>query len=190
MNATIERGLGTILRRVHAGQHYLAWNHPVLATLPDVINLNSPAFADGQLIPQRYAAPGIGENLSPPLNWSNIPPDTAELILIMEDPDAPLPRPVVHALVLGIPPNTTGLPESAFTPPTPPIHLGCGSFNRHVYSGPRPVLEHGPHHYHFQLIASGRPLAFTHPPTRNELLAALADSALAKGRLIGTYERS
>ena len=49
--------------------------------------LNSPAFSNGEPIPAKYTADG--ENLSPPLEWSDPPEGTKSFALIVEDPDAP-----------------------------------------------------------------------------------------------------
>ena len=49
--------------------------------------LKSPAFSNEQRIPVKYT--GDGENLSPPLEWSDPPPGTKSFALVVEDPDAP-----------------------------------------------------------------------------------------------------
>ncbi|HXZ02831.1 MAG TPA: YbhB/YbcL family Raf kinase inhibitor-like protein [Stellaceae bacterium] len=190
MNPTLERLIGRALRGVRAGDRHLAWNAPALAGLPDGIALDSPAFAAQAALPLRYAGIGVGDNLSPPLRWSGVPAASAELVLVIEDPDAPLPRPVVHALATGIPPRWQGLPEGALALPAEgPIRLGRGFLGRRGYAGPRPVRGHGAHRYVFQIIAVDRPLVLAEPAGLAAVLAALAGHALAKGRLIGTFER-
>ncbi len=113
MNPAIERLIGRAFYRLRARDRHLAWNAPALAAVPDGISLGSPAFAAHAAMPPRHAGDGVGDNLSPPLAWSGVPTGTAELVLIIEDPDAPLPRPVVHAIATGIPPHWQGLPEGA-----------------------------------------------------------------------------
>src|SRR5262249_44215435 len=49
--------------------------------------LESPAFADGQVIPAKYTADG--DDLSPPLKWFDPPEGTRSFALIVEDPDVP-----------------------------------------------------------------------------------------------------
>ena len=49
--------------------------------------LKSPKLAQGKDIPTVYTADGKG--ISPPLNWSGIPDGTKELILVVDDLDAP-----------------------------------------------------------------------------------------------------
>lgn len=117
MNPTLERCLGRLLRRVRAGDARLAWNAAGLRDAPAGIALTSPAFADGGAMPQLCAGEGVGDNLSPPLAWSGLPDGTKELVLIVEDPDAPLRRPAVHLIAAGIAPDRAGVPEGALTPP-------------------------------------------------------------------------
>ena len=52
------------------------------------LRISSPAFGPLERIPKSYAYDG--DNLSPPLEWSNAPADTQEFALICFDPDAPL----------------------------------------------------------------------------------------------------
>jgi hypothetical protein len=58
--------------------------------------LSSPSFAGGCPIPRRHAGKGVGDDISPALAWSGVPGETAEILLLIDDPDAPLPRPFVH----------------------------------------------------------------------------------------------
>jgi len=62
-------------------------------------------------MPVRCAGRGVGDNVSPQLSWDGAPEDTQELVLIIEDPSAPLPRPFVHAVVTGIPASMKSLAE-------------------------------------------------------------------------------
>ncbi|HEX9461359.1 MAG TPA: YbhB/YbcL family Raf kinase inhibitor-like protein [Alphaproteobacteria bacterium] len=186
----IERMIGRALRLIRAGDKHLAWNDPALAAAPVTIRLTSPAFQDGGAIPIRYAGNGVGENISPALSWSGVPEEAAELVLIMQDPDAPLPRPVVHVIATGLLPGSGGLAEGALGASGPNVRLGRASFGRRAYAGPRPVRGHGPHRYVFQLVALRRRLALAKEPTLREFLVAVRGHAIARGRLIGTFERS
>jgi hypothetical protein len=55
--------------------------------LPEPIAISSPAFTAGAAIPQRFTCDG--DNRSPPLGWSGVPAGTAEVALVVDDPDAP-----------------------------------------------------------------------------------------------------
>ena len=191
MNPKVERALGTLLRGVRADEKYLAFNDPRFAVVPASLSLTSSVFTKGAPIPQRYAGVGVGHNISPPLGWGDLPATTRELALIVQDPDAPLPRPVTHVAVTGIPIGWTGLAEGALTPDAePPLAFARGTFGRIGYSGPRPVLGHGRHRYVFQIFALSRKLALPPQPKLDLVLAQIAETILARGALIGTYERA
>lgn len=185
------RFLGRLLRSRRAGMDNIAWHHPSIAHAPELITLSSPAFADETAIPQRHAGKGVGDDVSPALRWTGIPTATAELVLIVEDPDAPLRRPIVHAVVTGIPPTTTALAESALDAATdhPEISIGTGAFGRRGYAGPRPIPGHGPHRYVFQLFALDRPTGLGPDATLASVLKAIDGHVLARGKLTGIYER-
>ena len=111
---------------------------PAFAGVPASIVLSSSAFASGETIPPRYAGRGAGDNVSPPLAWSNVPPAAAELVLVLEDPDAPMPRPFVHLIATGIDPQTNALVEGALSNAEKParLHLGRNTAGRAAYMGP------------------------------------------------------
>jgi Raf kinase inhibitor-like YbhB/YbcL family protein len=191
MSPAIVRMIGKALRGIRAGDRHLLWNDQAVADAPELMSLTSPAFAAGSIVPVRYAGIGVGENISPPLRWSDVPSGAAELVLVVQDPDAPLPRPVVHAIATGIAPHRDGLSEGELSPTAAPaIRLGRGSFGRLGYAGPRALPGHGPHRYVFQLVAVQRALAFEHPPTLAELSSAIRGCVMARGRLTAIFEQS
>ncbi len=190
MHPGVERTLGRWLRSVRADQRHLAWNDPRFADAPDTILLSSAVFDDREFMPQKHAGEGEGENVSPPLSWSVVPFGTKAFVLIMQDPDAPLPRPVTHLLAFDIPAERTSVPEGYLAPGAgPDIRFGRGSFGRVGYAGPRPVRSHGMHRYIFQVFALSRPLNLDGTPDLATVLKAMRGAVLARGRLIGTYER-
>lgn len=185
----LSRILGTVLKGVHAGEARLAWNHPAAAA-PQLLTLSSASFPKEGVIPRRYAGRGAGENCSPALAWSRPPEGTRELVLIMEDPDAPLRRPFVHLIAHGIAPQASGLPEGALEPSAAgtPV-FGRNTFGGVGYQGPRALPGHGPHRYVFQIFALNRPLALHQPARLGDLLAAMQGSVIARGRLDGFFEQ-
>ncbi len=190
MNPAIERTIGRWLKSVRAGDRHLAWNDPRFADAPDTILLSSAAFDDSEIIPQRHAGEGVGENISPALSWSVIPFGTVEFVLIVQDPDAPMRRPVVHVLATGIPAERTSVPEGYLTPENgQDIRFGRGLFGRLGYAGPRPVRGHGRHRYIFQIFALSRRLRLDGTPDYAAVTKAMTGAVLARGRLIGGYER-
>ena len=158
------------------------------------MKISSPAFTHGAPIPQKYT--GDGEDVSPPLTFSDIPEGTAELALICDDPDAPTPQPWVHWVIYKLSPDLQGLPEGI--PPKPeletPVRARQGknswpSGRTIGYRGPAPPPGHGTHHYHFKLYALKAPVDLPPGATKEQLLAAMDGKILAEAELVGTYKR-
>ncbi len=155
------------------------------------ISVRSPDFTHGGPIPARFTTDG--ENISPALEWEGMP-SARELLLICEDPDAPLPRPFVHWLVYRLPATLTELPNAL--PSTWAVEEGAGikqgknGRGRFGYDGPSPPIGHGIHHYHFQLFALREPLELAAPPERDELAPLLKGKIVGFGEIVGTYERA
>jgi hypothetical protein len=110
--------LGLALRNRRAGHHTLVWARPDLQA-PENFTLTSPAFDHGTPIPERYRGRLFGANISPALAWTTPSAETAELVLIVQDPDVPFGKPATHALTLGIDPSLSGIPENGLTDPSP-----------------------------------------------------------------------
>lgn len=186
----LNRLLGRVLRGRGATENTLIWNHKAVAFAPVVIELRSPAFASMGQIPLSYVGSAHGGNLSPPLEWSGLPPETQELVLIIEDGDAPLPFAFVHAIAVGIAPELKGLPVGALSIASRGLlSLGRNTFGNPAYVGPRPLTGHGPHRYSFQLLALNRRMHFDSPPNRSQLLKALEGAVIGRGRLDGVHEQ-
>jgi len=97
--------------------------------------------------------------------------------------------PVVHAIVHGLPARANGLDEEQVNAPGF-AGFGMNSRGARNYRGPRPILGHGAHRYVFQLFALAQPLQLAGPLTKKALRAALSGGGvLARGELVGTYER-
>jgi Raf kinase inhibitor-like YbhB/YbcL family protein len=182
--------LGTLLKNRRAGEDGLAWNLPALAG-PETLQLSSQAFSNGAPIPVMHAAKRIGgRETSPPLSWAPAPEGTAELLLVMEDIDAPMGKPFVHLVAL-LDPMVTALAADSLNPATAPegVRLLKSTMGR-GYIGPSPIKGHGPHRYVFQVFALPAPApqnAATAGP--RAVLAAVRGPALARARLTGTYQR-
>lgn len=145
------------------------------------MELTSGAFAEGQAIPRRHSCEG--EDLSPPLSWSEVPEGTAALALIVDDPDAPVGV-FTHWLGWGLDPAAGGLREGEAAPVE-----GRNDFGETGYRGPCPPPGHGPHRYFFRLHALERELELAPGSGRAQLEEALAGRAVAVAELMGTYER-
>ena len=181
--------IGVALRSRRAGHHTLAWARPDLQA-PENFTLASPAFDHGAPIPEKHRGRLLRANISPALNWTQPPPGTVELVLIVQDPDVPFGKPATHALTLGIDPSGSGIPENALTNPSPVpgIRHGKGAMGKRGWAGPLPPRSHGPHTYAFQLFAldqaTGLPASFT----LDDTIAAIKGHVIGRARLDGTYE--
>jgi Raf kinase inhibitor-like YbhB/YbcL family protein len=176
--------LGKLLRRFRAGESKSPLAAPEYAGAA-TIDVTSTAFTDGGAIPQKHAGEGVGDNVSPALQWTGVPAGTKQLVLIMDDLDVPMPKPLMHTIAV-LDPDVGGLAEGELKPGTTGVRL-VKAFGD-TYVGPRPIPGHGPHHYRFLVFA----LDQTVPDgiaDHKALLEAMAGHVLARGGLTGTYER-
>jgi len=180
--------LGHLLRNVRANEKHSLAHHPALAAVPQVIQLTSTWYGDCQPMPQCAAALGQGENISPPLHWTGVPAGTAELALVMEDPDVPFPRPIIHMVAYGIAPDSTGLAEGALREGASGLVFGKGTLGRQGYSGPRPPPGHGSHRYVFYILALSQKTQFAVSPKLKGFLAGVTGSMIGRGSLVGMFE--
>lgn len=110
------------------------------------MNLSSSCFEYGQLIPATYTCDG--KNISPQLKWDSIPEETKSLVLVCEDPDAPMGT-WVHWMIVNIPPEQPGLDEGGPLPDDAQEMQNHFGYRR--YRGPCP--PGGEHRYIFRLYA-------------------------------------
>ncbi len=115
---------------------------------------------------------------------------TAELVLIVQDPDVPTKKPATHALTFGIDPSLRSIPENGLANPSPLPGLkhGKGGLGRRGWSGPLPPRSHGPHVYAFQLFALDHQPNLPETFTLGDALDVMAGHVIARARLDGTYE--
>lgn len=152
------------------------------------MRLSSPAFSDGSAIPRRHTCDG--DDLSPPLEWSDPPPGTRSFTLLCDDPDAPGGT-WHHWAAYDIPAALMSLAQGAAQHAD---RLGfkqaMNDFQRLEYGGPCPPRRHGPHHYHFRLLAlSVDRLAAAKSPSCRDIAREARKHVLAEARLVGIYER-
>ncbi|BBX62470.1 phosphatidylethanolamine-binding protein [Mycobacterium saskatchewanense] len=178
--------LGRALRGIRAGAH----RSPLSAggfDAPDSITVSSAAFIDGGPLPRSAAGKGAGDNVSPPLRWDGLPPGTRQVLLVIDDVDVPLPRPLMHTVAL-IEPTLDDVAAGALRPGSAGMRFVRADLGHRGYAGPRPIPGHGPHRYRFHVFAVDRPIPDT-PVNAKALLAAVSGHVLARGVLTGTYER-
>jgi hypothetical protein len=152
------------------------------------LTLSSAAFPDQGAIPSRYTCEG--QDISPPLAWSGVPPGSESLVLIVDDPDAPDPAAPkttwVHWLLYNLPPTTDELAEDLQTLP-PGTLQGRNDWRKTGYGGPCPPI--GSHRYFHKLYALDCVLPDLGRPTKAQLEGAMQGHVLAKAELIGTYRK-
>ena len=108
------------------------------------MNLTSPAFGNNGNIPSEYTCDGSG--LSPQLNIGYVPSNAKSLVLICDDPDAPVGT-WDHWIVFNIAPSAKEIPKGIEPKGTP----GKNSWGKTGYGGPCPPS--GTHRYFFKLYA-------------------------------------
>lgn len=149
--------------------------------------LESPAFGDGEPIPQKYARDG--ENVSPPLVWRDAPPETKSFILVVEDPDAPSGT-FRHWGVYDIDAVRDRLPEGTTAgAKTESLGHGVNDFGNPHYDGPQPPKGHGVHHYHFRLCALDvETLHCDEKAKIDDIMKQAEPHVLAEAEVVGTFE--
>ena len=185
----------------------LAWPASSRPPQVQVMTLESPAFADGGIMPAAHTQ--SGRDTSPPLTWSGVPGGTATFALVVRDLDAVAPGggdDVLHWLVWNIPGSATSLPQgvpagNAPEPPRgggavprPPTGLRQMSATGPNYRGPAAPASGPLHHYVFELYALDVwidvPAVGQSPAaTRAAVMAAMAGHVRGKGVLTGRYRR-
>ena len=132
-------------------------------TTATTLRLTSPAFENGAAIPTDFTC--VGDDVSPPLAWTGVPAGTAELAVVVRDPDA---DGFVHWVIAGLSPDLGGVARG--NPPSQAVEE-LNDFGRQGWSGPCPPS--GTHNYDFRIYALDEPSG----------LAAGADGARAAEQL-------
>jgi len=150
------------------------------------IKITSSAFTEGGMIPAKYTCDGA--DVSPPLQWEEVPQGTKSIALISDDPDAPMGT-WVHWVLFNMPADTKELAENI--PPEETLRNGAkqgiSDFGRIGYGGPCPPS--GTHRYFFKIYALDMELRLEASSNKHQLLKAMEGHILAQGELIGKYKR-
>ena len=148
--------------------------------------ITSPAFAPGQPIPARHSC--RGEDVSPPLAWSDPPPGTHSFALICDDPDAAAGD-WVHWVIYNLPAAARGLPAGVSTDSqlADGSRQGLNGWRTIGYRGPCPPS--GTHRYIFKLYALDGPLTLPPGADKAQLLRAMQGHVVAQAELMGTVSR-
>jgi Raf kinase inhibitor-like YbhB/YbcL family protein len=161
-----------------------------------VMTLTSAAWQDGGLIPVKYTQ--AGDQLSPPLAWSNVPDGVAGFVLIAHDVDAAIGSgtdDILHWMLWNIPAGTRSLAEGV--PPNAELSDGTRQISASgpYYRGPGAAASGPAHHYIFELFALDTPIdvaavGASPPQTRATVAAAMAGHVRGKAALVGLFKRA
>lgn len=146
------------------------------------MDITSPAFDPGQPIPSKYTP--FGEDISPPLIFSDVPAEAKSLALIMDDPDAPAGT-WTHWTVWNIDPSSQGLGSAQKLPGS---KEGVTSAGYAGYHGPCPPA--GTHRYVFKLYALDKVLDLPSAATADQLKSEIEGHELAQVELVGLYSKN
>jgi Raf kinase inhibitor-like YbhB/YbcL family protein len=162
---------------------------PLLLLGTDTFSLESNSFSHSEPIPEKHSL--NGNNLSPPLFWSNAPADTQGFVLIMDDPDAPAGT-WDHWIVYDIPAGTTSIAEDAGASGGGNLPAGAkpgtNSWGNNYYQGPSPPS--GTHRYYFKLYALSVSQLNPSDTSKPAIEAAMSGKILDQAELVGTYTHS
>ena len=151
------------------------------------MELHSTAFDAGGMIPSKYSCDG--QDLSPPLSWSDVPPTTRSFALIADDPDAPRGL-WVHWVVWNIPAESRSLEEGMLKRDSLPngAKQGTTDFRSVGYGGPCPPS--GTHRYFFKLYALDAMLNLPSSTAKQDLEVAMKGHIIQQAELMGKYRRT
>ena len=149
------------------------------------MRLRSSSFADGSAIPRRFTCEG--DDISPALEWSDVPASTKSFALLCDDPDAPAGT-WHHWAAYDIAGTQTSLPADAGRNAQ---QLGfkqaANDFDKPGYGGPCPPPGNA-HHYHFRLLAlSVEKLALSEAVTCPEVESEARKHVIAEATLVGIF---
>jgi|TARA_B100002003_G_C14057583_1_gene509216 Raf kinase inhibitor-like YbhB/YbcL family protein len=145
------------------------------------MKLTSSAFVHENSIPSEYTCDG--SDTSPDLQISDVPENAKSLVLINDDPDAPVGT-WDHWIVFNIPADTKEIVKGQ----EPRGLGGKNSWGKTGYGGPCPPS--GTHRYFFKLYALDSELSLQEGADKAEIEKAMEGHILAQTELMGTYQRS
>ncbi|KAJ5584613.1 uncharacterized protein N7459_004413 [Penicillium hispanicum] len=193
----IEYGLSRLFANAKGRDAKLFTKCAAFAELPSpTITLQCPEVGpSGSQLQVDLSAEGAGK--FPSLKWPEASPETQQYLLVSEDPDAPLPSPIIHGIYYGIAPFVTEVTADDFLEASGAYMLKGGfkyGKNRrgNVYIPPRPLIGHGPHRYFFTLVALSQPIdpnKVSALPTIEEVSREIEGKVLGWGEWVGVYER-
>lgn len=160
--------------------------------------LQSPAMEAGKPMPQTFAFNDFGctgDNVSPPLHWSNIPPGTKSFAIAVHDPDAPTGGAGFwHWMVIDIPADVTSLQKGAGSDKKvnmpDQVRQIANDYGIQGWGGPCPPKEDKPHRYNFTVYAIGQESLGVPEGASASLTGFMINqNAIDSAKLTVTYDR-
>ena len=143
------------------------------------MKITSQAFPEGGTIPEKFSK--NDQNVNPPLRIEGTPAEAKSLVLIVDDPDAPVGL-FTHWLVWNIDPKTTDIAEHSV--PEKAVQ-GTNDYPGPGYDGPQPPS--GTHRYYFKVFALDTTLDLPAGAKRKDLDKAINGHVIGEGQLMGRY---
>jgi len=161
---------------------------------PAPLSLKTPAFSDGGDVPLKYGC-DVAQGapmITPPLQWTNVPPSAMSLVLIMHDLDGNPQKGIIdvtHWTVYNIPASATSIPEGVAV--GAPVD-GSGMQGKNIrgvngYQGPCPPKGGAAHHYVFELYALDTNLDLPAGAARADILKAMDGHIVGKSSYVGMF---
>ena len=148
---------------------------------PSTMQISSPAFDNNGSIPVKYTC--NGEDINPPLVIAEVPEEAQSLVLIVDDPDAPVGN-WTHWLMWNIDPSTAEIAENSVSDGAV---QGTNSWGRNDYGGPCPPS--GTHRYFFKLYALDTKLDLASSADQSDLEKTIEGHSIASAELMGAYSQ-
>ncbi|GHO85199.1 YbhB/YbcL family Raf kinase inhibitor-like protein [Dictyobacter formicarum] len=158
-------------------------NHGNSTILTKNMKISSIAFGNNTRIPVKYTC--NGQDINPPLQFVGVPQDAKSLVLIVDDPDAPMGT-WVHWVVYNIEPSVKQVNEKSV--PQGGIEAKT-SVGKPSYSGPCPPS--GTHRYFFKVYALDTTLVFERRDQVDKRLVEekMKGHVIDQAEMIGLYSQ-
>lgn len=161
---------------------YLTDNKKISHSKKNKMRITS-VFKNYECIPKEYTCDG--EGIAPIINIFNVPKNTEELILIVDDPDAPIKESWVHWVLYNLPSNINKIDKNNL-----PINTkeGINDFGNIGWGGPCPPKGQA-HRYFFKLYAINKKLDIQDKQTRAMIDYQMKDNIIECAELVGLYKK-
>ena len=138
---------------------------------------------DGGVFPVELTCDGANDG--PTVVLTGTPEEAVELVLIVDDPDAPTADPFVHWVVYGVAAESTEISDGMAG-----FSYGANDVGTEAWFGPCPPPGDGPHTYQWRLLALDAPADLEAGLDGRGVEAAVEGSVIATAEFTASYERA